>query len=106
MSMQFNTFDPYRVLNVDMNHATDEAVHQAYLEAVRHYPPDKRPEEFKRIREAYEAIKTSEKRIELMLFGIKSNHSFHDLLPEDTNRKRIGADLWISMIETEAKRME
>lgn len=104
MTAQLNGVDPYRILNIDAIHASDETIHQAYLEAVRQYPPDKEPEHFQRIRDAYEMIKTCEDRTKINLFGMEAFQSLSDVLPDGAKRLRSGSEMWISMIETEAKR--
>lgn len=60
-------FDPYRVLGVPRT-ASDSKIREAYLARVRESPPDRDPEAFEEIRQAYEAIMTLEKRIETALF--------------------------------------
>ena len=50
--------------------ASDEAIKQAYLAKVRAFPPDKMPEQFQRIRSAYEMIKTQKERLAYELFHI------------------------------------
>lgn len=48
--------DPWAVLGVARD-APADAVREAYLAHVRAHPPDRCPEEFERIRDAYAAIK-------------------------------------------------
>ncbi len=62
--------DPYRVLGVSRGASADE-VRQAYFRLVREHPPERDPEEFKRIREAYERTKSLEKRVETDVFLMK-----------------------------------
>jgi DnaJ-class molecular chaperone len=47
--------DPFATLGVDEN-AGDEPIRRRYLELVRAWPPDREPEKFQALREAYEAI--------------------------------------------------
>ncbi len=49
--------------------ATDEQVRQAYLKMVKRFPPERYPEEFAGISEAYEALKSKSKRIHAALEG-------------------------------------
>lgn len=97
--------DPYQVLGLDSNEVTDEAVRQAYLQAIRDNPPEKAPEEFARIQTAYDMINKESKRIQLELFGLE--HESH--LPEETtatpSRPRAGAKKWLDMIDEESRRM-
>ncbi|HOF05210.1 MAG TPA: J domain-containing protein [Syntrophales bacterium] len=48
--------DPYDVLGLPRD-ADDETIRKRYLEQVRRFSPDAAPEEFQRIRKAYEQIK-------------------------------------------------
>ena len=60
--------DPYRILGVTYD-TDDETIRKAWLEKVRRYPPEISPERFKIYREAYDAISTSAKRLQLYLFS-------------------------------------
>ena len=54
--------NPFTVLGLEET-ADDEAVRAAYLAAVRRSPPDRDPEGFRHIREAYEALQDYERRL-------------------------------------------
>jgi curved DNA-binding protein CbpA len=54
---------PYAVLGLSRAATADE-IKQAYFAQVRQHPPEREPEAFKRIRAAYDQLKTPEKRIE------------------------------------------
>ncbi len=58
---------PYTVLAIPET-ADDKAVKKAYLEAVRQNPPDRHPNQFRRIRRAYEQIATKKDRLRYELF--------------------------------------
>ena len=60
--------DPFAVLAIEET-ADDEAVRAAYVHALRTSPPDRDPEGFRRIRAAYEALRDTESRLALRLFG-------------------------------------
>jgi curved DNA-binding protein CbpA len=55
--------NPYAVLEISLTATLDE-IKQAYFAQVRLHPPEREPEAFKRIRAAYDQLKTPEKRIE------------------------------------------
>jgi len=58
---------PFELLKVEET-ATDAEIKKAYLGMVRRHPPEQCPEQFQRIRTAYEAIRSSEDRISYSLF--------------------------------------
>ena len=47
--------NPYQVLGIPRN-ADERAIKKAYFALIRKHPPDSQPEEFKRIRQAYELL--------------------------------------------------
>ena len=55
--------NPYVVLGLTRTATLDE-IKQAYFLQVRQHPPEREPDAFKRIRAAYDQLKTSEKRIQ------------------------------------------
>lgn len=58
--------DPFVELGVDEN-ADDETIKRRYLALVRAHPPDREPERFQMLREAYEAISGRRQRMEQKL---------------------------------------
>lgn len=60
--------DPYLTLGIQ-ELVSDEDVMAAYHAKLRQTPPEEHPEEFARISEAYEAIRTEDDRVRLRLFG-------------------------------------
>jgi len=55
--------DPYAILEVAPS-ASPEEIKKAYFAQVRAHPPESDPAAFKRIRAAYEQLKTPEKKLE------------------------------------------
>jgi curved DNA-binding protein CbpA len=55
--------DPFAVLELERT-ATPEAIKRAYFALVRANPPERNPEQFKRIRAAYEALRDPATRLE------------------------------------------
>jgi curved DNA-binding protein CbpA len=53
--------DPYRVLGVDRN-ADGAQIKKAYFQLVREYSPESAPEQFQRIRAAYDQLRSPERR--------------------------------------------
>ena len=58
---------PFELLQLDQD-CDDAAVKQSYIAMVRRFPPEQFPEDFQRIRAAYEAVKTEKDRLALILF--------------------------------------
>ena len=61
--------DPYLVLGLTRD-ADDEAVHAAYLRAVKACPPERDPRRFEVLRAAYEALRTRRDRLAHDLFDV------------------------------------
>lgn len=53
--MSEQTENPYQVLGVERT-ADERAIKKAYFALIRKHPPDSQPEEFKRVRQAYETL--------------------------------------------------
>ena len=58
---------PYEILGISED-CNDKIVKQGYLLMVKQFPPERFPEDFQRIRHAYEKIKTEKDRASLELF--------------------------------------
>lgn len=63
--------DPYVVLDLAPS-ASQEEIKQAYFTQVRAHPPEREPDAFKRIRAAYEQLKTPEKRLETDMLRVQT----------------------------------
>ena len=90
--------NPFTILNIEEN-ADDEAVRAAYVRAIRQSPPDRDPEGFRRIRDAYEAIRDTEKRLAFRLFGPPPLPQLEDMraLISD-ERQYVGPSLWLNIL--------
>ena len=58
---------PFDILQVSPD-SDDASIRKGYLAMVHKYPPERFPEEFQRIRAAYESIKTETDRLKTSLF--------------------------------------
>ncbi len=65
--------DPYLTLGIPLD-ATDEAVHAAYLAAIKACPPERDPRRFDAVRQAYETLRTQRDRLAWELFDISLPH--------------------------------
>ncbi len=72
---------PYQCLAVDPD-ASDEQIRQAYLEKVKDFPPERDPEQFQIIQQAYEQIKDQKSRLAYELFHVPALEEFEQLLNE------------------------
>ena len=59
--------DPYQVLGLPAD-SDDEAIRRRYLELVRQFPPEKHPEKFAAVRQAYEELRDLDTRLSHQLF--------------------------------------
>ncbi|MEW6432598.1 MAG: DnaJ domain-containing protein [Myxococcota bacterium] len=66
----------YDVLGVDRA-ADERAIKKAYFALVRKYPPETHPEEFKKLREAYEVLSDAEARRDYDSIGQYDSHGEH-----------------------------
>lgn len=80
--------DPYAVLGVDRA-ATFEDVRRAYFRLVRQYPPEAHPEEFKRVRAAYDGLRSPLRRAALALAAFDESATEVDL---DLVEQSVGSD--------------
>lgn len=91
--------NPYRELGIAEDLEDDDAIRNAWLEAVRRFPPEKEPEPFARIREAYELIRDREARFRLRTFGdprLRDPEALIGFFPAE--RKHAGSALWLAVI--------
>jgi len=70
--------DPYAVLGVSPE-ATPSEVRAAYFAKVRLHSPERDPEGFKRLRAAYEQLRSPRKRAELTLLELRQGDAEFDL---------------------------
>ena len=93
--------NPFAALGIEET-ADDEAVRAAYLAAIRRSPPDRDPEGFQRVRDAYEAIRDEDRRLALTLLGpppLESLQALLDVMPDE--RRHVGPGPWLDVIRGE-----
>jgi curved DNA-binding protein CbpA len=73
-------YDPYEVIGLAREASADE-IKRAYFAMVRANPPERNPEQFKRIRAAYERLRDPAQRLEADMFLLQP-------WPEPARRKR------------------
>lgn len=77
--------NPYDILNVTPEDG-DDAIRKRYLEAVRRFPPETHPEQFQRVRDAYERIKDADSRLAFLLFEPSQGETIEELIEEEQCR--------------------
>jgi curved DNA-binding protein CbpA len=78
--------DTYDVLGLRRD-ADEAEIRGRYLELVRQFPPDRAPERFAAIREAYDRVRDPAVRLEAQIFRVSTNDSL-DAIAADL-RKRL-----------------
>ena len=61
--------DPGEVLGVGQD-AGEEEIRAAYVRQVKEHPPDRSPEEFERIRDAYDSLRDPRRRMRERLLSV------------------------------------
>jgi curved DNA-binding protein CbpA len=93
--------DPYLILKVSRD-ASDEAIHESYLQAIRDCPPERDACRFQDVRRAYETLRTEKLRLQYELFNTDLP-STEDLLqqgmPETDETVRPGLKDFQTMLE-------
>ncbi len=69
---------PYAILGVEPD-ATPAQLRMAYHRQLRDHPPERDPEGFKRVREAYETLRSPRKRAEMALLELRHGPAEFDL---------------------------
>lgn len=92
--------DAKEVLGITVN-ASEEEIRAAYLSKVKEYPPDRSPEDFERIRDAYDTLRDPRRRTREMLFGGPDPAEpfaslFAAVQPE---RKFVGPNAWLEALK-------
>ena len=79
--------------------AGEEAIRAAYLSKVKEYPPEKSPQEFEKIRDAYDTLRDPRRRAKEMLM-VDPQVSFESLGAElSPHRRFIGPQAWLEVLK-------
>ncbi|MBF0176343.1 MAG: DnaJ domain-containing protein [Magnetococcales bacterium] len=95
---------PFAILGVGPD-ANDEEIRQAYLRLVREFPPERDPQRFQVVREAYDAVENQRKRLAYRLFATPEV----DLTPlllaclQGGKSQRPGTNDWLELLRKELK---
>jgi len=95
----FNLASAAQLLGVEITANLDQ-LRAAYLEKVRQHPPDREPELFEQIRDAYEQMRNLDLRASVVMQGPDPAAPLTDLL-QGLNRTRafVGDALWVQLLK-------
>ena len=77
--------DPYAILGLPPD-SDDEAIRRRYLQLVREFSPERHPQKFAEIRQAYENLKDLNTRLQHRVFEAGKNESIDAIIEELTCR--------------------
>jgi len=79
--------------------ASDEEIRAAYLRKVKEYPPDRAPEQFERIRDAYETLRDPRRRARRRLLARGPDVPLESLLDgHDAELRFAGPGPWLEAL--------
>ena len=91
--------DPREVLGVSLN-ATEEDIRAAYLLKVKEHPPDRSPETFERIRDAYQMLRDPRQRARHLLFAVDPHAPLASLVTSRAaSRQFVGPGPWLDVLK-------
>ena len=80
--------------------ATEQQLRAAYLRKLQEHPPDREPELFEQIRDAYEHLRNPKVRAAAILEGPSPNLPLTSLLDGlQSNRAFVAGQLWIELLK-------
>jgi curved DNA-binding protein CbpA len=91
--------DPYQILGVSHS-ADDVTIRTRYLELVREFSPERAPERFAAIREAYDRLRDPVLSLENRLFEVSAPFTFESLVADarpDVRRTRLTNSVLLSL---------
>jgi curved DNA-binding protein CbpA len=90
--------DPWAVLGLAPE-AGDAEIRAAYLARVKEHPPDRSPEQFERIRDAYNLLRDPHRRAQRQLLWADPQAKLVSLLPRDSDHRRfVGPEAWRAVL--------
>jgi curved DNA-binding protein CbpA len=91
--------DPRQVLGIAAN-ATQEEIRAAYLRRIKEHPPDSSPEEFERVRDAYETLRDPRRRAQALLFAVDPEAPLTSLIADRRKEHRfLGPSPWLAALK-------
>lgn len=94
-----STSNPYCVLGIAEG-AEDEQIRAAYLAKLKQFPPDRCPDEFEQVRDAYELLRDRRRRAHYTLFSADAEAPLEALLDGMNNSRQFaGPDPWLAVLK-------
>ncbi|HEY2015698.1 MAG TPA: J domain-containing protein [Bryobacteraceae bacterium] len=91
--------DAREVLGIPPN-AGEEEIRAAYLRKVKEHPPDRAPEEFEKIRDAYDTLRDPRRRMRDLLLSVHPEVPLASLLGEHGKERRfVGPQPWLDVLK-------
>ncbi len=101
--VESKTTNPWAVLGIAEG-ANDEEIRRAYMRRIKEHPPDRDPEAFERIRDAYNELKDPFDRFLKMLESVRPHEPLTRGSDEDEvspGRSFVGPELWLAALREE-----
>ena len=91
--------DPGEVLGVGQD-AGEEEIRAAYVRKVKEHPPDRSPEEFERIRDAYDSLRDPRRRMREKLLSVDPLAPFVSVIEIKKGQRRFaGPKPWLEVLK-------
>ena len=90
--------DPRGVLGIG-DEATDEEIRAAYLQKIKAHPPERDPDGFEQIRDAFEELRDPLRRTNLMIESCDPTRPLTDLLDCGRSRRYTGPEPWLGVLK-------
>ncbi len=91
--------DSGEVLGVNQD-ASEEEIRAAYLRKVKEHPPDRSPQEFERIRDAYDSLRDPRRRMRDRLLSVDPFAPFISVIELEARPRRFaGPRAWLEVLK-------
>jgi hypothetical protein len=91
--------DPNEILGVGHD-AGEEELRAAYVRKLKEHPPDRSPEEFERIRDAYEVLRDPRRRMRDRLVSVDPCAPLVSIIALDARQRRFaGPKPWLEVLK-------
>ena len=91
--------DPHHILELDPE-ASDEEIRAAYLRKIKQHPPERDPEAFERVRDAYDILRDPRRRMRNLLFSGEPLPPLDHLLEgRRAVRNFVGPKPWLTVLK-------